>query len=552
MKMSRRFLTALLSLSLAGAVQAEVRLPAIFGDHMVLQRDTKIPIWGRANPGEEVTVTLGPASASTETGTDGKWRVDLENLPASREPAVLIVKGTNELRFEDVLVGDVWICSGQSNMEFGVGNVNRDEPVDPEVRVFHVTKAASLEPLDDIEQISPELNAGAALSGHWQKTWRPGTWGGFSAVGYLFAKKIHELTNEPVGIIGAYWGGTPAQAWMSHSGLEGDPATKVYAQSLGKLSPEQLKKFPVRWGDYVAAMRQWDKEVWSVHGKALAQWKKDVEAAKTAGQPEPPKPEPSRPQPPNPGNVGTATSLYNGMIHPLIPFAIKGVIWYQGEANSNGGAAYGPLFKALITDWRTKWGQGDFPFLFVQVAGYGVPITDPSRGRWAGLREGQSKGLELPNTGMATAVDIGEEKDIHPKNKVDVARRLALIAGQLVYGKDQVAIGPVYESAAVEGNGIRVHFKSIGGGLKIGSPPVMPGKEAKPIPAELTGFEIAGADQVWHPAKAVIDGQTVVVSSEAVPSPVAVRYAWADFPACSLYNGEGLPAFPFRTDSWKP
>jgi len=354
-----------------------------------------------------------------------------------------------------------------------------------------------------------------------------------------------------VGMIGSYWGGTTAQAWTSLSGLKNNPEVSKYADSLDKMTPEQKAKFPVVWADYVAAIRTWEKEVWSVYGPILGEWKKAADAAKLAGQPEPPKPEPSRPRPANPGNVGNPTVLFNGMINPLIPFAIKGVIWYQGESNANGGAAYGPLFQALIRDWREKWGQGDFPFLFVQVAGFGAPTTDPSRGHWAALREGQSQGLKLPNTGMATAVDIGEENDIHPKNKVDVARRLALLAEKIAYGRDQVATGPIYQSAEVDGNRVRVHFQSIGGGLKIGAPPVLPGKEAKSIPAELTGFEIAGADQVWHPAKAVIDGATVLVSSESVPTPVAVRYAWADFPACSLYNAEGLPAFPFRSDDWK-
>ena len=544
------WLSAILCLSFAESLKADVKMSTLFGDHMVLQQDSKLPVWGWADPGETVTVTLGKSTAKAVAGADGKWRVNLPQIPASSTPLTLMVAGKNTLQFEDVLVGDVWICSGQSNMEYGIGNISREEVLDPEIRVFHVTKSASLTPLEETKFVPPEIGLDT-LSGHWQKTLRAGAWNGFSAVGYLFAKNVHAFTGKPVGMIGSYWGGTPAQAWTSLSGLEKEPALVNYVKGLQDMKPEQKAKFPVVWADYVAAMKKWDKEAREPFDVQMKAWNVAVEKAKAAGEPEPPKPQMAFPRPANPGNVGTTTSLFNGMINPLIPFAIKGVIWYQGESNSYNGAEYGILFPNMIRDWREKWSQGDFPFLFVQVAGYGVPLTDPSRGRWPLLREGQSKALALPNTGMATAIDIGDEKDIHPKNKFPLGERLGLLAKQIAYGQAIVASGPTYASMKVEGGKIRVALKNTGAGLVIGVPPAIPGAQPAPIPSALTGFEIAGEDQKFMPAQAVIDGNSVVVSSTEVQAPVAVRYCWADYPACSLYNKEGLPAYPFRTDDWK-
>ena len=542
------WLSAILSLGFAASVHAEVRMSTLFGDHMVLQQDSKLPIWGWAEPGETVTVTLGKSAEKAITGADGKWRVNLPPNASGSTPLTLTVAGKNTLQFEDVLVGDVWICSGQSNMEFGIFNVNKEEVIDPEIRVFCVTKSASLTPLDETEFVPPEIGLDT-LTGHWQKTIKAGSWGGFSAVGYLFAKNVHQFTGKPVGMIGSYWGGTPAQAWTSLSGLEKEPALANYLQGLQNLKPEQKAKFPVKWADYAHAMQKWGKEAFEPLGAQMRAWDVAAKKAREAGQPEPPKPQLAFPRPANPGNVGTTTSLFNGMIHPLIPFAIKGVVWYQGESNANNGAEYGVLFPTMIRDWREKWGQGDFPFLFVQIAGYGVQPSDPSHGKWALLREGQSKALTLPNTGMATALDVGDEKDIHPKNKIPVGERLALLAKQIAYGQSCVASGPMYDSMKVEGGKIRVTFKSTGSGLVIGVPPPMPGAQPLPVPAELTGFEITGADRKWMPAKAAIIGAEVLVSSAEVSAPVAVRYCWADYPPCSLYSKEGLPAYPFRTDA---
>lgn len=549
------WLSAVICLGFTHSLRADVRMSSLFGDHMVLQQESKIPVWGWAEPGESVTVTLsggpsGNSSANAVTGPNGKWRVDLPPNTASSTALTLTVTGKNTLKFEDVLVGDVWVCSGQSNMEYGILNVNKEEVMEPEIRVFYVTKSASLTPVEETEFVPLEIGLDT-LSGHWQKTLRTGGWGGFSAVGYLFAKNIHAFTAKPVGMIGSYWGGTPAQAWTSLSGLEKEPTLVNYIEGLQKLSPEQKAKFPIKWADYVSAMKKWDKEARAPFDVQMKTWNEEAKKAKDAGQPEPPKPQLAYPRPANPGNVGTATSLFNGMINPLIPFAIKGVIWYQGESNAWLGTEYGVLFSNMIRDWREKWGRGDFPFLFVQVAGYGVPPTDPTRGRWAFLREGQAKALSLPKTGMATALDVGDEKDIHPKNKIPVAERLALLAKQIAYGQSLIASGPTYDSMKVESGKIRVGFKNTGSGLVIGVPPAMPGAQPAPAPATLTGFEIAGDDHKWVPAQATIDGTTVVVSSPEVQNPVAVRYCWADYPPCSLYNKEGLPTYPFRTDDWK-
>jgi len=547
---TRSFLIVLL-LASVGRLQADVQMSTIFGSHMVLQQGVKIPVWGWAEAGEVVTVTLGAHHVQTTADATGKWRVDLERVAATSEPLVMTVTGKNTLTFKDVLVGDVWLCSGQSNMEYGLFNcVKRtDGAVEPQIRTFCVTKAAALTPLDKTEFVPTEIGLDTDF-GHWQKENPVGPWGGFSAVGYFFGKEIHNFTQQPVGLIGSYWGGTPAQAWTSRTGLEQQPALTNYVNGLAKLTPEQRKKFPVNWADYVGAMKKWDKEAREPYDKQLRDWEAAAKKAQAAGQAEPPKPQLAYPRPANPGNVGLSTSLFNGMINPLIPYAIKGVIWYQGEANSYNGTEYGILFPALINDWRKQWGQGDFPFLFVQIANYGVPTADPTRGHWAWLREGQTKALALPQTGMAVAIDIGDPANIHPKNKIDVGHRLALAARHVAYGQAIVDSGPTYDSMKVEGNKIRITFKNVGAGLTPGTPPMTPA--GKPVPwstaGELTGFTITGLSTNWVAAKAVIDGASVVVSSAQVAAPVAVRYGWADNPELNLYNQEKLPAAPFRTD----
>lgn len=547
----RTSLLLLAATACATSLSAAVKMPGLFGDHMVLQQDTRIPVWGWADPGEKVAVTLGSASAVTSAGPDGRWRVELPPSGTQTKPQTLRIEGTNTLTYSDVLVGDVWVCSGQSNMEFGIHLVSKNEVLPEEVRLFHVTKSASLTPLDNTTFVPAEVGRDT-LSGHWQKTLETGSWSGFSAVGYLFAKELNERTGRPIGMIGAYWGGTGAQSWTDLPFLKKNPALKVYTDEFEKLSDARKATLPFVWADYVRDDMKWDREVWSGpenYAGTHADWQKAVTAAKAAGQPVPPVPTPSRPKPSVPGSVGSPTVLYNGMINPLTSYAIKGAIWYQGEANVYHAQIYDQLLTALITSWRAHWDRGDFPFLFVQLPGFDPDrgSADSLRNNWAVMRESQAKVLALPNTGMATAIDVGAEKNIHPWDKFSVAHRLALVARHRVYGEAVPSSGPVYDHMTVEGDRIRVTFKSVEGGLIISAPPALPGQPPKPVPSALTAFEIAGTDEKWMPATAVIDGNTVIVSSPEVPLPVAVRYAFSNLPECSLYNKAGLPAYPFRT-----
>jgi sialate O-acetylesterase len=505
--MIRSAFTILLLTLWASSVHAEIKPHGLFGDHMVVQANAPIPVWGWAEPGENVTVTLADKTAETTTGADGKWRVDLAPLDATNQPQVLTLKGGNTVTIEDVLIGDVWLCSGQSNMEFGIFNVIKDEEqrkavIDPQIRTFCVTKMASLTPVDNTMVIPKELEKDI-LHGHWQKDTAAGTWGGFSAVGYLFGKEIRALTGKPVGLIGSHWGGTPVQAWTSLDALKSNPATASHAASFEKRPASKNASFPVIWEDVVRGKRK------------------------------------------NPGNVGTTTSLFNGMINPLIPYGIKGAIWYQGEANG-GSRDYDVLFTTMIKDWRERWGQGDFPFLFVQLAGY--QRTGSVGTGWADLREQQRHALSLPNTGMAVAIDVGDPKDIHPKRKLAVAQRLARAAEHVAYGKDIVYSGPVFDSLRLDGANVIIDFKHTGSGLALLPAPQLPGTPPLPAPVSLEGFEIAGPDGEWFAAKADIRGEQVTVSSGSVKAPSAVRYAWGACPPCGLYNKEGLPAVPFSTD----
>ncbi len=554
----RFFTLALLVFAWAGPSQADVRLPALFGSHMVLEQESKIPVWGWADPGEAVTVTLGGHTAKTTAAADGKWRVDLEPVATNATPLTLTVAGKNTLKFDDVLVGDVWVCSGQSNMEFDLGgdwggkhsfggaaNAATAVPAanDPQLRLFVVQHKIALQPESDVV-------------GEWQVC-TPDSAALFSAVGYFFGQELRRTLHRPIGLIGTYWGGMPAQAFTSLSGLQKDPPFAHYVDVYQKrvaAYPKAKEDYPAAVAAFNEKLKQWNETVAPVYNPILKQWQDAVAQAHATGQPEPPKPIASAPMPKAPtlpeGAPSTPTVLYNGMIAPLIPYAIKGVIWYQGESNAGNGLEYQTLFPRMITDWREKWNQGDFPFLYVQLAAYLAAQKQPSEGGWAYLREAQLTTLALPNTGMAVAIDIGNANDVHPKDKLDVGLRLALAAKHVAYQQDLVYSGPIYDSMKIEGNKIRVSFKHTGGGLQMSAPPWTPNGVPAPAPTELTGFAIAGADQKWVWAQANIDGNTVVVSSDQVPAPVAVRYGWANNPPCNLYNKEGLPASPFRTDDW--
>ena len=548
--MTARCLPALLALlALTDSLFADVKLPAFFGDHMVLQEGKTLPIWGTATAGEAVTVTLGSATMHATADASGKWRVDLPPQGGTATPLTLTVTGKNTVTCSDVLVGDVWLCTGQSNMEFPMieaATADTDMPKanDPLLRVFLVGEKTALDPLSDV-------------SGQWELC-TPETISKFSAIGYYFGRELRAHLNKPIGLIGTYWGGTPAQAWTSLSGLEKEPTLKGYVDEVAAIRA----KLPANGaGDAEASassdrLEEWKKKYGAAYLAGIKKWRNAVKAATAANQVSPPRPT-FPPDPPkvvsSDGGSNTAANLYNGMIAPLIPYAMKGVIWYQGEGNAGRASEYGVLFPCMIKDWREKWGAGDFPFLFVQLASYtGGPKGGKSAPiqNWPFLREAQLKTLALPNTGMAVAADVGSPDTIHPKDKLDVGHRLALTAFHVAYGEKLVYSGPIYASMKVEGSEAHLSFTQAGGGLIIGSAPwVAPGHQ--PLPTDkLVGFTIAGADKNFVPADARITGDEVIVSSPQVPSPAAVRYDWANVAEGNLYNKEQLPASPFRTDDW--
>jgi len=567
-------LTAFLSTGTVFPLQADVKLPSIFGDHMVLQQEAKVPVWGTADAGEKVTVTVGDHTAAATAGADGKWRVDLNPFPNGAPAATMIVTGKNTLTFQDVLIGDVWLASGQSNMEYSTaGTLNwkteATKAKDPQLRLFRVVKKTSLQPLTDV---SSPFNWKPWTGARFRESDgdHPGTWlvcephavGDFSAIAYFFGKELRSHLNRPIGLIGDYWSGTLAEAWTSLSGLQKDPPFTTYVDAyqqnlanFSKLDPDYEKAKAA----YDADLKDYEIKVDQTYAQFQAAQKTYKDAQQAGTQPLPPAP-PDRPTlPPRPkeptlpdgGSFGPA-NLFNGMIAPVIPYAIKGVIWYQGESNTrNKSLEYRILFPRLIADWREKWGEGDFPFLFVQISHF--PYA--SDGTSALIREAQVKALSVPNTAMAVTVDIPCDDPGHPHDKEDPAKRLALAARHVAYGEKLVYSGPIYQSMKVEGNAIRISFTDVDGGLIIGQTPYQPqtwGKQPiTPYPTDkLVGFTIAGDDKKFVPADAKIDGDTVVVSSPDVPNPAAVRFAWGDMVEDNLYNKENLPASPFRTDEW--
>ena len=559
MNQVRTVLTAVLLMSVTGLHAAELKLPAIFSDHMVLQRDVPVPVWGTATPGEGVSVEFAlstgsgqaPSASSGQGGqkktatadANGRWRVQLDPLKASVEPRTLAVSSANQKspianrQFVDVLVGDVWLCAGQSNMGFPLAGeqhaaLEMPQAKYPRIRLFNVETKMAFEPQADCK-------------GQWAAC-TPGTVQNFSAVAYYFGCELHQKLGVPIGLVETALGGTSAEAWTSLQGLRADPATRpladAFEQTKTNLVARQEQYEQVILPQWQRDNDLWRKDVNPSYQEALRHWNEAVRQAKAAGLPEPARPQPAKPHPflPPLPNRHAPTLLSNGMLEPLIPFGIKGVIWYQGEANSDKPVAYRTLFPALIRDWRSRWGQGAFPFLFVQLPNVNARTAEPTESLWAGLREAQSLALALPATGQAVAIDVGEV-DIHPHNKLDVGRRLALVARHVAYGEQIVCSGPLFERMRIVGDQVRLTFANAGGGLNTGA--------AWP-PAPLTGFAVAGADRKFYWAQARIDGETVVIRSEHVPQPVAVRYGWADNPDVHLYNQQGLPAAPFRTDDW--
>ncbi len=508
----RAALPLLLALACAPAALANVRLPSIFSDHMVLQRGVPLPVWGWAEPSEEVTVTIAGQTQTTKADAAGKWKVKLAPLQ-SAEPLTFTVKGRNTLTVTDVLVGEVWLCSGQSNMAM---TVERSQDFDQE-------KAAAKFPA--IRMFRQADGAATTPQEQGQGAWfvcSPESVGGFSATAYFFGRDVHQKIKAPVGLINSSVGGTAIEAW-----------TSIDVQK----NRAELKPIFDRWAKLQA---DWSPEkAQEAFVKQVAGFKDATAKARAEGKPAPRPPrkptEPIR-------DSNHPANLFNGKIMPLIPYAIRGAIWYQGESNAGKGNAdlYRLQLELLTADWRSRWAQGDFPFAWVQLPNFRKPQTEPVEDSgWSTVREAMLQALKIPNTGMAIAIDVGEANDIHPKNKQAVGQRLANWALAKVYEqKDVAASGPLPAGSEIEGNEINLSFQHTHGGL------VAKG-------GELKGFAIAGADKKWLAAKARIAGDKVILSHPDVKTPVAARYAWAENPACNLFNGAGLPASPFRTDDWK-
>jgi sialate O-acetylesterase len=656
-------------------LHADISLPAIISDHMVLEKTESVPLWGKADPGEKITVTLAGQSSTTTAGPDGKWTVSLNLSDIGQGPFEMTFEGNNKITIADVVVGEVWLASGQSNMQWELSRTANAAPeiansANPLLRHFEVKRITADEPAHELE-------------GAWQVA-SPETSGSFSAVGYYFAKKLQSELQVPVGVINSSWGGTPAEAWTSPEAIATNPdlqaastrlqeevanfpglretyikdfaawlksnnredkpvadASQFAAPDLsadgwttirvpGKITGPDLPKAGAIWlrkeitisGEQSnplelnLPLRGFDSVYWNgnlLHQTSYADYPdyitprrsgpfnippKDIkpgtnvlairiyqpaEPAEFTGEP---KAGPrslsgdwlakaefelptltdekiaSIPKPPAPATrpQNIPTFLYNSMIHPLLPYAISGVIWYQGESNSSRAEQYRTTFPLLINDWRARWGREDLPFYFCQLANYKAKTSDFPNSDWAELRESQALTLSLPHTGQAVLIDTGEARDIHPINKKDAGERLARIALANDYGKSIPYSGPVYDKLILEGNKAILSFTHTDGGLvAAGLPETYDvnnlANEKAPLVrnspnSQLEGFAICGEDRKWGWADATIDGDTVVVSSQKVPNPIAVRYAWADNPTCNLYNGAGLPASPFRTDDF--
>ena len=506
---------------------AAIQLPAIFTDHMVLQQGQPVPIWGTSDPDEDITVTMGAQQQQATADADGRWQVKLDPLTASIVPAELKVSGASGIAtVKDVLVGEVWICSGQSNMQWTVKQAaNAEQEIAaadfPQIRMFSLERTPAMTPQTDCK-------------GTWTPT-SPATAGEFSAVAYYFGRHLHRALKVPVGLINTSWGGTRVEAWTSRVALDERPcATEML---------EDWEKLLNSWDPVIEESSfKARKEAWQAKVKAIQK----ANAALAAGAEKAPLPPAPRPPDDPTKTPHYPAVLFNGMIAPLIPYAVKGAIWYQGESNQRRAFQYQELLPTMINDWRSRW-NSKFSFYIVQLASYGnrqPPTTEPGQDdTWVELQEAQYlTALTLPRCGLVVTNDIGEKDDIHPKNKQEVGRRLALWALAKDYDRDTTVFsGPLYKTSTIEGNTIRIDFDHVGGGLKT--------RDGGP----LKHFQILGEGNAWHWAEARIEGDQVLVSSPGVVSPLGVRYAWAAWPeGANLINAEGLPASPFRTDDALP
>jgi sialate O-acetylesterase len=518
MSMANSLKVVLLSGALV-VISSAVELPRMFSDHGVLQQGAVVPVWGWGSPGENVSVEFGGQKVVAKAGQDGEWRIELKDLKANATGRKMTVTGDSSgtVEVRDLLVGEVWMASGQSNMQWKLAQTERakeDIPAAnyPGIRMFLT---------DQTTAATPQRKVG----GSWLVA-TPGDVGKFSAVGYYFGLKLHQELGVPVGIICTAWGGRPSEAFTSREGLSTKPEGKALVDALDaemkNYDPAKAK------AGYDAALAAWEKKVAEIK-------ESNKTAEKQQGMPR-------RPGPPaSPAlNSGRASAIYNGMIHPWVGYALTGAIWYQGESNASRAKQYETIFPQLILDWRRLW-KKELPFYFVQLANFKNPSNEPGvPDPWAELQNAQLLTLTLPKTGMAVINDIGMAGNIHPTNKLDVGNRLARWALARDYGKTGIVIsGPLYKSAKIDGDSVRIELEHAKG---------LKSRDGGP----LKRFEIAGSDRKWHWADAVIEGESVVVSSKEVPKPVAVRYAWASNPeGANLVNGEGLPASLFRTDDWK-
>jgi sialate O-acetylesterase len=496
----------LLSLLLSSFSYADVRMPAVFGNDMVLQRDMKVPVWGQADPGEKILIKSDSGREwNTKADSNGDWMVKIGPFETGKK-LNLTIKGNNTLTLSDVLVGEVWVCSGQSNMEWSVDDsLNADEEIRnanyPNIRLFNIERNTSGQLLDDCEAF-------------WEIC-SPDAVDNFSAVAYFFGRQLNSELNVPVGLINTSWGGTRIEPWTPVAGFKSVPELKTIRK--------QIKDADADFKEKVTGSLD-----------RVQKWVKDSRAALKTDEKIP-----SFPQLPKHllDHHQVPTGLFNAMVNPIVPFGIRGALWYQGESNREDELEYFLKLQALINGWRKVWHQGDFPFYIVQLAPY--RYDDDEKHYLPLIWEAQSNVLSLKNTGMAVTVDIGNLEDIHPKNKQDVGKRLALWALAKDYGKkDIVYSGPLYKSKSLERNKIRIRFDHVDTGLT--------SRDGKP----LTWFSIAGADRKFVDAVAEIEGDTVLVSSDSVSKPVAVRFGWSNLAEPNLSNKEGLPASPFRTDRW--
>lgn len=505
-------LLLVLVLALTSTLRAELKLPAIISDHMVLQQKQANPIWGWDAPGTAVVVTFAGQTKSTQADPDGKWAVKLDPVSANPTPQTLTITGSEKKVIEDVLVGEVWMCSGQSNMGFTLsgdwtGDIEAAASNLPQLRLIKVPQVGTQELQKDFK-------------GQWKAS-TPASATSFSAIGFFYGRYLHRILGVPVGLIDNAWGGSAAEAWVRREALENDPRFKTLMENTVK-TEARLQTAKAK-ADYEAR---------------LAKWKESLASAKAAGRTPPVRP--SAPQAWLSGNARPG-NIFGGVLYPTLPYGIKGVIWYQGESNAGRAYEYAELFPFLIEQWRKEWNQGDFPFYWVQLADFKPEKPEPGDSDWAELREAQTRTLKLPNTGQAVIIDLGEGKDIHPKNKHDVAARLLRWALVKDYGMEFPYRSPQFNKLELDGTKALITFDCFGSSLR-------------PFDVnEAIGFAVCGDDKVWHWAKGVIKGNDQVeVFSDKVAKPIAVRYAWADNPVCNLFSKDGLPVTPFRTDDFDP